>query len=115
MGYETSPWIQAGASLSDKSARKEYGLSQDEIMEGISNGSLQFRENVMQGNPYFKLIRREVEAYIKNKYGQNHLEKQKLRAELAVITSELRSLKKKTNVAEMRKKELELCLEKYVT
>jgi hypothetical protein len=31
-------WFKKGATLSDKSAKKEFGLTQDEIIEGIEDG-----------------------------------------------------------------------------
>jgi hypothetical protein len=46
-----SVWLKKGGTLSDKSARKEFGLSQDEIIEAIKSGKLQYRKNYMHGNP----------------------------------------------------------------
>ena len=40
-----SVWTQKGATLSDKSARKEFGLSQEEIIKAIKSKKLQYREN----------------------------------------------------------------------
>lgn len=34
-------WNQPGAALSDKSARKEFGLTQNEILKGVRDGKLQ--------------------------------------------------------------------------
>ncbi len=36
-----SVWNQKGGALSDKSARKEFGLTQEEIIDGIRGGKLQ--------------------------------------------------------------------------
>jgi hypothetical protein len=36
----SSIWIKKGANLSDKSARKEFGLTREEIIEGIRGGKL---------------------------------------------------------------------------
>jgi hypothetical protein len=47
-----SVWLKKGGTLSDKSARKEFGLSQDEIIEAIKSGKLQYRKNYMHGNPF---------------------------------------------------------------
>ena len=44
-------WSQKGATLSDKSARQEYGLTQQEIIAAIRAGKLQYREGSMHGNP----------------------------------------------------------------
>ena len=40
-----SMWSQKGATLSDKSARQEFGLTQQEIIAAIRVGKLQFRES----------------------------------------------------------------------
>ncbi len=37
----------------------------------------------MHGNPWFRLLRHEVEALVKEKSGQDHLHKKKLQKELA--------------------------------
>ena len=37
-------WGQKNASLSDKSAEKEYGITRKEIYEAVNAGELQFRE-----------------------------------------------------------------------
>lgn len=58
---DDSLWQRQGATLSDKSARKEYGLTQNEIIEAIRDGRLQYRENSIHGNPFLRLLRHEVE------------------------------------------------------
>lgn len=100
-------WTKKGASLSDKNARKEYGISQEEIVEGIHQEKLQFRVNYIHGNPYYKLLRQEVENLMAEKYGGAHLEKQKLAAHLAKITTEIRSLKRKVKKLEQEKLTIE--------
>jgi len=37
-------WSRKGATLSDKSARREYGLTQQEVIAAIRAGKLQYRE-----------------------------------------------------------------------
>ena len=61
--------LPQGATLSDKSARQEFGLTQQEIFAAIRAGKLQFRESNMHGNPWFRLLRHEVEALVKQKSG----------------------------------------------
>ena len=39
-----SVWAKKGATLSDKSAREEFGLTQEEIVQAIKNGKLQYRK-----------------------------------------------------------------------
>jgi hypothetical protein len=53
MYEDTAIWAQKGATLSDKSARQEFGLTQQEIFAAIRAGKLQFRESNMHGNPGF--------------------------------------------------------------
>jgi len=101
-----SVWVIKGATLSDKSARKEFGLTQEEIIEAINEGKLQYRINYMHGNPYFKLVREEVEALVNEKYGMDYLEKKKLKNELAQVNRKLRKLKKESSSLEKRKIEL---------
>ena len=98
-----SVWLKKGGTLSDKSARKEFGLSQDEIIGAIKSGKLQFRKNYMHGNPYLRLVRNEVEALVVEKYGDNYFEKEKLKKELAQINQELRRIKRRVAFLEKRK------------
>lgn len=72
-----SAWFKKGATLSDKSVRKEFGLTQEEIIKGIEDGKLHYHVNSVFGNPYLKLIRSEVEAFVDEKHGSNYLKKKK--------------------------------------
>jgi hypothetical protein len=101
-----SGWTRKGATLSDKTARKEFGLTQQEIIEAIREGNLQFRENHVHGNPYLRLLRHEVEALVGDKSGQDHLHKKKLQKELADINKEARKLKTRLKAIELRRAEL---------
>jgi hypothetical protein len=74
-----SVWTKKGGTHSDRSARNEFGLTQENIIEAIKGGKLQYRKNYMHGNPYLKLIRSEVEALMDEKYGENDLKKKKLK------------------------------------
>jgi hypothetical protein len=101
-----SIWSSKGATLSDKSARVEFGLTQQEIIAAIRAGKLQFRESNMHGNPWFRLLRHEVEAFVSETGGQDHLHTKKLERELADINKESRKLKARLNVLERRQAEL---------
>lgn len=59
--YYGNEWGRKGATISDKTARLEYGLTQDEIYDAIDAGKLQYRPAAMHGNPWLRLLRREVE------------------------------------------------------
>ncbi len=108
--FGDSVWITKNATLSNTSAQKEYGLTYQEIVEGIRAGKLQYRENNIYGNPYLRLIRREVEALINEKYGHDFLVKKKLKKELADVKRTLKALKGKTTSLETRKAELLILL-----
>ena len=103
----TPTWTEAGATLSDKSARKEYGLSQEEIIQAIREGKLQYRQNHMHGNPYLRLLRDEVENLVTEKHGEHYLRDQQLKKELSQVNSRLRKLKRETVALEKRRVELQ--------
>jgi hypothetical protein len=107
-----SEWNRKGATLSDKSARKEFGLTQDEIIDAIQAGELQYREGSMYGNPWFRLLRREVEALVKKEHGDDYLRDQQAQTELAGINRELKRLKMQVDVLERRKSKLKADLGK---
>jgi hypothetical protein len=98
-----STWIKKGATLSDKSARKEFGLTQEEIIEGIRGGKLHYQENNVYGNPFLRLIRSEVEAFVDEKHGSNYLNMKKIKKELAQTNKELKKLKIQIASLELRK------------
>lgn len=64
MGDQDEDWGRKGATLSDKTARAEFGLTQDEIIEAIHAGTLQYRQGSIYGNPWLRLLRREVEGLV---------------------------------------------------
>ena len=101
-----SIWRQQRATLSDKSARKEYGLTQEEIFAAMRAGKLQFQQNSMHGNPWFRLLRHEVEALVREKGGQDHLRKKKLQKELGDLDKEARKIKTRLKAIERRRAEL---------
>ena len=94
------------ATLSDKSARQEFGLTQEEIIAAIRVGKLQFRESNMHGNPWHRLLRHEVEALVREKSGQDHLHKKKLQKELADLNSEAKKLTTRLKAIERRRAEV---------
>ena len=101
-----SIWRQKGATLSDKSARQEFGLTQQEIYEAMRAGKLQFQQNSMHGNPWYRLLRHEVEALVTEKGGQDHLHRKKLEKELADLDKEARKIKSRSKTIERRRAEL---------
>jgi septal ring factor EnvC (AmiA/AmiB activator) len=104
-------WAQKGATLSDKSARKEFGLTQQELIAAMRAGKLQFRVCEMHGNPWYRLLRHEVEAFVRDKGGQGHLHTKKLEKELADLNKEARALSTRLKAIERRRTELKKELE----
>lgn len=102
-----SIWREKGATLSDKSARKEFGLTQEEIFAAMRAGKLQFQQNSMHGNPWFRLLRHEVEALVTEKSGKDGLQAKKLEKELADLNKEARKIKARLKAIERRRVELE--------
>ncbi len=105
-GETNSVWHKKKGTLSDKSARKEFGITQEEIIDAVRDGKLQYRTNNVFGNPYLRLIRSEVEAFVDEKYGSDYLTKKKIKNELAQTNKELRKLKAQAASLEERKAEL---------
>jgi hypothetical protein len=105
-------WSRKGATMSDKSARTEFDLTQQDIVAAIRAGKLQFRESNMHGNPWFRLLRHEVEALVRGKSGQAHLQKKTLQKELADLNKEARKLKNRLAALDRRRAELTKELEK---
>ncbi len=101
-----SNWTQKGATLSDKSARKEFGLTQENIIDAIKCGKLQYRQNHIHGNPYLRLLRTEVESFAKEIFGKNYLKNRKMENELLQVNKEIRKLKKHISTLEGRKADL---------
>jgi len=106
MSKDETMWADKGATLSDKSARQEFGLTQEEILAAMRTGKLQFRECSMHGNPWFRLLRHEVESLVRNRGGPDFLHKKKLEKELADLDKERRKLTNRLKVIERRRAEL---------
>jgi hypothetical protein len=103
---EEPGWTAKGATLTDKTAEKEFGLTAQDVLVGIRSGKLQYRETSMYGNPCLRLLRQEVEALVTEKYGAGYLQQKELQNELAEVNKTLRALKTKTRAMEKRKLEL---------
>jgi hypothetical protein len=101
-----SEWQRKGATLSDKTARKAFGLTQDEIVQAIRAGKLHYRQNSVHGNPFLRLLRREVEALVKNTHGDDYLTNQQAKAEIAHVDRELKRLKTQVAALEQRRSQL---------
>jgi hypothetical protein len=104
---EYGEWNRKGATLSDKTAKKEYGVSRDFIVKGIQAGRLEYREGSVWGNPYIKILRRQLEQYIEEELGFDRLTSSKTQTELRKIKQEMADLKKRLKKLQTRRTELE--------
>jgi len=107
---EYGEWVRKGAVLSEVTAQKEYGVPRDFIVQGIQAGKLEFREGVISGNPYLRILRSQLELYIVAQFGSEYLAKAKSQTEMRAITKEIADLKKKLSALEARKAALRLAM-----
>ena len=103
MEFHDEEWGRKGATLSDKTARSEFGLTQDEIIAAIDAGKLQYRPGSMHGNPWLRLLRREVEELVRTSQGERYLRERQARTELARINRELKQLRVQLAALEERR------------
>jgi hypothetical protein len=97
MDLHDREWGRKGATLSDKTARQEYRLTQDEIFAAIDAGKLQYRPAAMHGNPWLRLLRREVEDLARTLHGERYLREQQARInrELKQLCAQLAALRER--------------------
>lgn len=103
---EYGEWGRKNATLSDKSARKEYGLTDEEIAAAIDAGHLQYRVGFAHGNPLGRLLRREVEALMESVHNDQEHRIRRGRADLARIDKRLPELRTEVAVLEAERTEL---------
>jgi hypothetical protein len=99
-------WGRKGATLSDKTARAEFGLTQDEIIAAIRTGKLQYRPAAIHGNPWLRLLRREVEDLVSTRRGERYLRERQARTELKQVNRELKQLRAQVSALEERRSAL---------
>ncbi|MCL5096172.1 MAG: hypothetical protein M1608_01290 [Candidatus Omnitrophica bacterium] len=104
---EYGEWNRKGATLSDVTAQKEYGVKRDFIIKGIRAGKLEYRQGAIWGNPYLRVLRRQLEKYIAEELGPSRLARTKKQTELRKINKEIAGLKKKLAEVKARKAEIE--------
>jgi hypothetical protein len=104
---EYGEWNQKGASISDKTARREYKVDQEFIIKGIEAGKLEFRYSSVWGNPFIRILRRQLEEYITSELGSECLIKAKSKTELKKIKKEIVELEKKLSELQAKRTELE--------
>ncbi len=100
-------WSRKGATLSHVTARKEYGVDEGFVVAGINAGKLEYREGVVHGSPYIRVLRRQLEAYIGEELGEAYLGRWQAKTELREITREIAELRKRLDELEGRRAQLE--------
>src|SRR5580658_2581732 len=106
MDVDSEEWARKGATLSDKTARAEFGLTQDEIYAAIDAGQLQYKRAAIHGNPWLRLLRREVEDLVSSRHGERYLRERQARTELKRVNRELKQLRAQLTALEERRAEL---------
>ena len=104
---EYGEWNRKGATLSDVTAKAEYGVNREFIIKGIQTGKLEYRDGAIWGNPYLRILRSQLEEYIADTLGKEYLIKVKNELELRKIKKEISDIKKKLNLLQIRKLEIE--------
>lgn len=99
-------WTGKGETLSHKNACKEFGLEEHEIIEAMNTGKLQYKENYAHGNPYYRVLRKEVKALAIDLRGEKYFEKQEIKYQIKKTTKELNSYKRKLKIMEKEKEML---------
>lgn len=104
---EYGEWNRKGATLSDVTAQKEYGVSQEFIVEGIRAGKLEYRQGSVWGNPYLRILRSQLEQYLLEQFGPKQLKSRKFQTELRKLKKQIDDLKRKLAALEARRAEME--------
>jgi len=112
---EYGEWNRKGATLSDVTAKKEYGVSQACIVKGIRAGKLEYRDGAIWGNPYLRVLRSQLEQYIAEELGADCLSSGKNQTELRKIKKEMADLKKRLDELQTRRTEIEKAITKSPT
>jgi hypothetical protein len=100
-------WNSKGATLSQVTAQKEYGVDKDFVVSGIQSGKLEFREGAIWGERYQRVLRCQLEKYIAEELGSDYLKRTKSKTQLRKINKEIDDLKNKLTSLKAKKAEIE--------
>jgi hypothetical protein len=109
---EYGEWNRKGATLSDVTAKAEYGVNRDFIVKGIQTAKLDYRDGAIWGNPYLRILRSQLEKYITEELGNHYLVRVRSQTELRRIKKEIADLQKRLNALQNQKADLEGLLKK---
>ena len=107
---EYGEWNRKGATLSDVTAKAEYGVERDVIVKGIQTGKLEYREGSVWGNPYLRVLRSQLEHYLAEELGEHYVHSVKNHTELRKVKKAIAALKKQLAGLQKRQQELEAAL-----
>jgi hypothetical protein len=107
---EYGEWNRKGATLSDVTAKKEYGVSREFIVKGIRAGKLEYRDGAIWGNPYLRVLRSQLEQYIAEELGADRVSSGKNQTELRKIKKEIAEVEKRLAALQARRTELETAM-----
>ena len=92
MHDDISVWAQKGATLSQNSAIKEFGLTYEELTKAANSKQIRWQVRSAHGNPYYLLVRSEVKDLAEKLHGKSHVNSKlqsnalkKAKAELAKV------------------------------
>ncbi len=112
MTLSQSAWSQKDETFSYKDACKEFDLTKDQIITAIKAGKLNFKQGYADGNPYVRLLRKEIIVLAKEIHGEHGVELKKIEFEIKKVTRELNSHEVKISV--LKKKQVKLILQREV-
>lgn len=101
-----SMWHKQGETLSHNNACKQYGLTEKQISDAIRQGKLQYKQNYAHGNPYFRLLRKEVASLAQELLGAEGASEQTVKHQLATVSKEINSLKRRLASLEKQRTQL---------
>src|ERR1035441_9249293 len=104
---EYGEWNRKGATLSDVTAQKEYGVSRDFIVKGLRAGKLEYREGAIWGNSYLRVFRSQLEHYIAAQLGSSHLTNPKTQTKLRRVKKEIAEHKNKLIALQLPRSEID--------
>ena len=79
---------------------------------GVRGPLTEYRDRAIWGNPYFRVLRSQLEAHIQKVLGEDYLTRAKNQTELRRVNKGIADLNKRLSSLQDRKKELEASLDK---
>jgi hypothetical protein len=106
MAYPNDEWQRKGATLSDKTAGQEFGLTPGRDLRRDRRGHAAVPPGLTHGDPWLRLLRREVEALARTRHGDRYVSEQQARAQLTRVNREITRLR--TELAELEERRAKL-------